>query len=87
MLDVQFRVDNNGLVQHSFYKKPCASKVTILQRSALSAKTKRSSLFQEGLRRLLYNSEGVNKQEVCEIMNEYSNKLSLAMIGSKKAFS
>ena len=87
VLDVKFWVDNNGLVQHSFYKKPYASQVTILQRSAFSAKTKSSSLFQEGLRRLVYNNEGVNKQEVCEIMNEYSNKLSLAMIISKKALS
>ena len=39
-------------VRHKFFRKPCATARTIMARSAVSATTKRNSLFQELLRRL-----------------------------------
>ena len=45
-------VDGIQTILHSFYKKPVASPCTILKRSALSFKIKKTTPLQEALRRL-----------------------------------
>ena len=44
--------DGRQFVQYTIYKKEVANKYTILKRSALSWKVKKSTLFQEALRRV-----------------------------------
>ena len=58
VLDLAIFVRDNQ-VHHSFYQKPMATPFVNLQRSALPAKTKRDSLFQEGIRRLRNMSEEI----------------------------
>ena len=40
-------------IYHSFYKKPMSSKYLILKRSTVSETTKRHTIFQKGIRRLM----------------------------------
>ena len=47
VLDLQCGMMNDYTVHFQFYSKPMSSRFTILQRSALGAGTKRSTLFQE----------------------------------------
>ena len=44
------------VITHSFYKKDVASRYTIMKRSAINSGTKKSTIFQEGLRRLQHIS-------------------------------
>ena len=62
VLDLNLFIQGNR-VHFGFFKKECASPFTILYRSALSANTKRNSIFQEGLRRLRNMSSGINQEE------------------------
>ena len=70
----------NGVQQilHSFYKKPVASPFTILKRSALSFKIKKSTLLQEALRRLGNMSPILPWEESVVHLAEYSNMLRIS---------
>ena len=70
----------NGIqtIQHSFYKKPVASPCTILKRSALSFKIKKSTLLQEALRRLGNVSPTLPWSESITHLAEYSNMLRIS---------
>ena len=70
----------NGIqtIQHSFYKKPVASPCTILKRSALSFKIKRSTLLQKALRRLGNVSPTLPWSESITHLAEYSNMLRIS---------
>ena len=57
ILDIEVWVENNR-INHSFYRKPIASQFLIMKRSAMSANTKRNTLFQEGLKRVTYTRGG-----------------------------
>ena len=46
------RKEGVPIVTYSFYKKEVASRFTIMKRSAINSGTKKSTIFQEGLRRL-----------------------------------
>ena len=66
VLDLKIWVDKNNdipRISYSFYKKPIASPFTILKRSALSEGTKKSTIFQEGLRRLSHIATWLPWQE------------------------
>ena len=65
-------------VQFSFYKKEVASKFTIMKRSALSYKVKKSTLLQEALRRINNVGPGLPWSEVALHLTEYSYMLYLS---------
>ena len=62
-------------MSHTFYKKPIASPYTILKRSAVSESIKRSTIFQETLRRLQYISDDCPWSETVKHLSEFSNCL------------
>ena len=85
VLDLKVWINKQtGHVSHVFYKKPVSHPLTIMQRSAISSSIKRSTLFQEGLRRLNNCSIDIDKNEVNMIMSEYMN--CLRMSGYKEAY-
>ena len=47
----------------------------LMQRSAVSSSVKRTTLFQEGLRRLHNCSQDIDKQEVNMILSQYMDSL------------
>ena len=70
----------NGIqtILHSFYKKPVASPCTILKRSALSFKIKKTTPLQEALRRLGNVSPTLPWNESITHLAEYSNMLRIS---------
>ena len=72
VLDLDMFMTGEG-VEFSFYQKPMNSPFCNMYRSALAAKTKRDSLFQEGLRRLRNMSQGISHLERCSIMDRFMN--------------
>ena len=77
VLDLELKVVDNK-VKYLFYSKPCSSPFTILYRSALSAKQKRETLLQEGLRRLRNCSIDTEVNIVSEIMSQYMYQLHIS---------
>ena len=51
-LDLQLWIDSEGMIRHEFYSKPMSSALLILRRSAVSSSVKRTTCFQEAIRRL-----------------------------------
>ena len=74
ILDVEVWAENNT-VRHSFYKKKMASHLTIMERSAVPAQTKRNTLFQEGIRRLTAMDSRVSEEERIQVMAKYMDSL------------
>lgn len=62
-------------VLYSFYQKPMARKTVINKSSALSEKTKVSSLSQDLIRRMKNTSENIPILVRIEIVNDFSNQL------------
>ena len=75
--------DTYPQILHTFYKKEVASKYTILERSAMSKGTKRSTLFQEALRRLQNVSPALPFSEAIPHMDEFSNMLRISGYSSQ----
>jgi hypothetical protein len=65
------REDGGKDVQFEFYRKPFASKYTMLASSAAPWQLKRTVLTQEGIRRLLRCRPGLPAGRKIEIMNEF----------------
>ena len=74
ILDIKVWVEE-GRIRHSFYRKEVASNRVIMERSAVSRRTKRDTLFQEGLRRLRNMDRGSTEEEVKEVLGEFSNSM------------
>ena len=74
MLDTEVWVEDMSL-RHSFYKKPCANPYTILYRSAMSGHTKRTTLFQEGMRRLVNICPEAMARDKVRVLSEYNNMM------------
>ena len=75
VLDLQMWVnstDKGPRVMHTFYKKEVASRYTILKRSAINSGTKKSTIFQEGIRRLSHISPDLPWSESVKHMNQWS---------------
>ena len=66
-------IDGKPVLPHSFFKKPVASKYTILARSAMGKGVKRNTLFQEALRRLKNISPLLPWTEAIPHMEEFGN--------------
>ena len=75
ILDMQMAMDNNNMVKYKFFKKPQANKHTMMARSALSRKVKRSTLTNEAMRRLLCCSSNLDKEEMVEVMEEFARTM------------
>ena len=73
-LDFACWVDNNK-IYYSFFQKPMARKTVINKKSALSERTKVSSLSQELIRRMKNTSEDVPMKERIDIIDEYAKQL------------
>ena len=74
ILDVKVWVDQ-GAVRHTFYKKQCSSIITIHQRSAISAREKRNTLFQEGVRRLTAMDTSTSVEERNLVLEDFMDTL------------
>ena len=62
-------------MSYSFFSKPMGSKFNILETSAASYQSKKASLSQEVVRRLLNTDEERPQEEKIEIIDEYCRKL------------
>ena len=69
ILDIKVWVEE-GRIRHRFYRKEVASDRVIMERSAVSTRTKRDTLFQEGLRRHRNMDGGSTEEEVKEGLGE-----------------
>ena len=78
ILDLQVWVDNNNRVRHTFYKKPCAPERTVMAGTALGARTKRNSVFQEGMRRVRALDQWATREEVDEQLEVFANVMRLS---------
>ena len=63
------------MIRHSFFKKEVASNKVIMYRSAVSIRTKRDTLFQEGLRRLRHMDDSCTDEEVNYVMAEFCHSM------------
>ena len=70
-MDLEVWVSGNR-VRTSFYRKPCAPNRVIQSRSALSMRTKRDTLFNEGIRRLSAMDGETLAQEMVPVMAEFN---------------
>ena len=68
-------VNEEGKILYKFYEKPVARKSVVRAESAITERTKRAILTQEGIRRLLNTSEEYPKEVTDEILSEYMQKL------------
>ena len=66
-----------------FYRKLMATQFTILQRSAMSAGTKRNSLFQEALRRLRNCHPDIDWKVKVNHLNSFSNMMKVSGYDAK----
>ena len=64
--------EDGSKVMHTFYKKEVASRFTIMKRSAINSGTKKSTIFQEGIRRLSHISPDLPWSESVTHMNKWS---------------
>ena len=62
-------------ISYTFYSKPLGSKFTILETSAAAYNSKKASLAQECVRRLLNSAEDRPQAELNKTINEFQNKL------------
>ena len=70
-----------GQIRHQFYKKEIASKYLIHAKSALNNRTKRDTLFQEGLRRLRNTDMPTEPEDINEMLGQFLNDMRLSGYG------
>ena len=75
VLDVKLRVNSNGYIEYSFYRKPCANNLLVLKESALAMKNKFTILTHECFRRLHNCSDTLPEEEKVEILNKFMSDL------------
>ena len=89
VLDMKLWIqETNGVPQlkHTFYKKPIASPFTIMKRSAISERIKKSTIFQEALRRLLNISPDLEWTEKSKHLSKFSNCLRVSGYSHKERY-
>ena len=73
ILDLMVWVEG-GLLRHRFYQKDCAPERTIMANTKLSWRTKRGTIFQEGMRRIrAWDSLATEGEKIAE-MERYAKK-------------
>ena len=75
ILDMKMAINEEQEIEYMFYRKPQSNKFTMMARSALPDKVKRSTLTNEALRRLLCCSPNLEEQKKVEVMEEYARML------------
>ena len=75
ILDMKMTINSKNEVVHAFFRKPQANKFTMMARSALPEKVKRSTLTNEALRRLLCCSANLEEAEKVKIMEDFARML------------
>ena len=73
-------------VLHTFYKKPVSSMYTILKRSAVSDSVKRSTVFQESIRRISHISTELPWQETIRHLSDYSQCMKISGYSVEERF-
>merc|ERR1712218_632469 len=63
------------MVKYKFYRKPQSNKYTMMARSALSNRTKRSTLTDMAMTRLLCCSPNLERREVVEVMEDFAKMM------------
>ena len=79
-------IDGVPQIVHSFYKKPVASRYTIMKRSAVSEKIKRDTIFQETIRRVLHVSSHLPWEETVRHLDIWANCLRISGYNQKECF-
>ena len=77
VLDLCLEVVNNK-IHFYFFSKPMINPYTIMYRSAIPAKVKKDTLFQEGLRRLRNTCPEAPDQEIKDVLRTYMNTLRIS---------
>ena len=70
ILDMKMSMNQQNEVVYMFYRKPQCNKFTMMERSALPEKVKRSTMTNEALRRLLCCSPELEEHKKIEVMEE-----------------
>ena len=78
MLDMEVGVNQTGHIYRKFYTKPMNTPFTILSRSAHSWQIKRSTLTQEGVRRLLNTSLNAPSHVRNQILADWDQKMNVS---------
>ena len=64
-----------GKVMYTFYEKPMSSQFSVIESSAINDNTKRATMAQELVRRMLNVSELLNQQERNAVIEKFVEKL------------
>ena len=78
VLDLKMWLEDDNSISHTFYSKPVSSPYTILNRSAVSSSCKRSTIFQETIRRMKNVSPNQPWSVKVEILNKWMNTLRIS---------
>ena len=84
VLDMQVAINQFGQISRRFYSKPMNTPFTILARSVHSWQVKRSTLTQEGVRRMLNTSTNTPSHARNQILQDWDMKMNLS--GYTKSF-
>ena len=77
VLDIQMKVID-GKVVYKFYKKPMSNQRVILAESAVPMNVKRSTLAQEGIRRLRNTQRSLQWEVKADILSEFSQQMKIS---------
>ena len=75
ILDMKMSMNRQNEVVYMFHKKPQSNKFTMMARSALPDRVKRSTMTNEALRRLLCCSQNLEENKKVEVMEEFARML------------
>ena len=75
ILDMKMAMNNKNEVVHCFYRKPQSNKFTMMARSALPDRVKRSTMSNEALRRLLCCSDNLDGDKKVKVMEDFARML------------
>ena len=75
ILDMKMSMNQQNEVVYMFHRKPQCNKFTMMERSALPERVKRSTMTNEALRRLLCCSPELEEHKKIEVMEEFAKML------------
>ena len=75
ILDMKMAMNSENEVVHCFYRKPQSNKFTMMARSAIPDRVKRSTMSNEALRRLLCCSTNLDEDKKVKVMEDFARML------------
>ena len=75
ILDMKMTINSENEVVHCFYRKPQSNKFTMMARSALPDRVKRSTMSNEALRRLLCCSSNLDDIKKVKVMEDFAKMM------------